>query len=477
MRNVNNQTTSQATKSYGSQTTRNSSRPISAQEILKQGRSVPSPKASPGQFSEVLNPTTSQSVVNTPSQSYNLANDRGHYIRQKIQRDLKEEAAQQATKRLTRQVAKQLFKRLAGPASLLLDAYELYDLAKKTDWRKKQPDQSTELEPRPTGSTGPTVPANWIEQFTWSDAVGAAGGSSWQYRDVGHFSNPGSSSQIIGDPGSNLWSNIGSDPKYRVRPDSTEITAVGPHGSNQWGVNGHWHVPANTTQPGGLRRPRQEGDIAPDTAPGPNPAQRPGHSSNPDRRRQFDQPGRHPYAPSHGPLPTRVPSPTTDPRPSPAGKPRPIAPPMIIGGPGTLPKTNPKPDGHNSTPPGPGEKERKTIANPKSGGLVSWAVGTVTESIDFIEALHDALPDDVKRHYYKDSKGKWRRAKPSASTMLKDLYKNFDKLDLNEALKNVIINQLQDAIIGKLGARAQKEAKPFLELLGRPVGFGTGPAI
>lgn len=142
-----------------------------------------------------------------------------------------------------------------------------------------------------------------------------------------------------------------------------------------------------------------------------------------------------------------------------------------------MPKTLPKPDDHRSKPPGPGDKERKVIANVRNGSLVGWLIGTVTESIDFIEAVHKALPKDVRMHWRKDAKGKWRPVKPAVDVMLADLYQHFDKLDLNEALKNVLIEQLQDAAVGKLGKRAQQEAKPFLEKLGRPVGFGTGPAL
>lgn len=142
----------------------------------------------------------------------------------------------------------------------------------------------------------------------------------------------------------------------------------------------------------------------------------------------------------------------------------------------------PPPSVHENAPPSRGEKERKTVANLRSGSLLGTLVGHVTEGLDFLEAVFDALPPEFKPGWYKihgkGGKEIWvKRWQASPQQMADALWEHFGELDINAAIYNLIANQLEDAFYGKLGKRAQQLAGPLLEQLGRPVGFGTGPAM
>lgn len=140
----------------------------------------------------------------------------------------------------------------------------------------------------------------------------------------------------------------------------------------------------------------------------------------------------------------------------------------------------PAPVNHASTKPPKGTKERKFIANAR--GRIAELFGAMTEWEDFIRALWGALPKKYRTGYYK-LHGKngtvyyKRRRKAGLPEMQRDLWKHFDALDFNDAVWNVAMNQLQDALIGKLGKAQQRAARDWLAKMGRPVGFGTGPGM
>lgn len=172
--------------------------------------------------------------------------------------------------------------------------------------------------------------------------------------------------------------------------------------------------------------------------------------------------------------------------------------PMPIAEPGQSPEV----PTHSEAPPAPGTVERKVKA---TGGFAAIAFGAVTEFSDLVNAIHDALPAMYKEGWYKlhMSQKKWDsipesvkekgyefyssdgktvtfyRKRWEASLLQKsaDIYEHYDKIDINNAVFNIAMNQMQDAAIGKLGAAAQKVAKPWLDLYKRPVGFGFGPAM
>lgn len=134
---------------------------------------------------------------------------------------------------------------------------------------------------------------------------------------------------------------------------------------------------------------------------------------------------------------------------------------------------------HVSRPAPQGTKERKFIANVRAASFLGRVLNFTTESMDMVTAVWEAIPPRYRASQkYSKKKGKWVQIyQPLPQEKMKELWQHFDKVDVNEAIKNIAVNQLEDAAIGKLGAAAQKHAKPVLEQLGRPVGFGTGPAL
>lgn len=134
---------------------------------------------------------------------------------------------------------------------------------------------------------------------------------------------------------------------------------------------------------------------------------------------------------------------------------------------------------HRSKPPEKGTKEKKTIAR---GGLPGEILGWVTEAGDFVDALHDALPKwDQAGGTWVPKQGEGRHngywLKPSLEKKARAVWNHWDAIDPAKALENLALNQLEDMALGKLGKAAQKASKGWLDQLGRPVGFGTGPTL
>jgi hypothetical protein len=90
-------------------------------------------------------------------------------------------------------------------------------------------------------------------------------------------------------------------------------------------------------------------------------------------------------------------------------------------------------------------------------------ISIVTESLDVTNALYDALPDEFKPKFRENQVGK-----------LKTLYRHLDKVDIAQAIQNLLINNAEDAILGRLGKGAGQ-----LNEFDAPSGFGRtiGPAI
>lgn len=233
-----------------------------------------------------------------------------------------------------------------------------------------------------------------------------------------------------------------------------------------WGTNGrYWRLDSPTIDPLNKPRYRIRRDVEPDQG-----GNRPGRRTAPEERTEYVEPVAEPATPETAIAPSVRPNDWSLSADIPVSAGRPPAP--------ARPPVN-----HWSKPPGRSSKERKWhIMNSRLVRVVWGAFGSATEASDLIDALWDALPKSAKSGYYRlHGKGgkvfwKWRH-KVDMKTKARDLWRNYDKLDLSEAIKNIAFDQLQDAAIGKLGKTAQEKARPVLEMLGRPVGFGFGPAL
>lgn len=125
-----------------------------------------------------------------------------------------------------------------------------------------------------------------------------------------------------------------------------------------------------------------------------------------------------------------------------------------------------------------GEKERKfRAADQKLYRILTNAFGAATEAADFVHALWNALPKNRKGGFWwkkdggVDHKGAWM-PKANAFERAKLVYDHFDEIDVAKALRNLAIQQAQDAAIGKANQYVNKTWKPYLDRIKRPVGIG-----
>lgn len=97
-------------------------------------------------------------------------------------------------------------------------------------------------------------------------------------------------------------------------------------------------------------------------------------------------------------------------------------------------------------PPPRSQKEQKIGMGSRAARLLLGALGTYSEFRDFIEAVHSTLPKSAR-------KGK------NLQGMMRDLYHNFDKLRLDKAAQAVILNEIEDRIVGRLAGGASKSLR------------------
>lgn len=109
------------------------------------------------------------------------------------------------------------------------------------------------------------------------------------------------------------------------------------------------------------------------------------------------------------------------------------------------------PNVHVRQKPGPGVKERKGKMR-TAADLAGDVLGGFSEFGDLVDSFYDALPKQYKaKSYYKG-----KRIRPSWKKRWNALYQNFDKVDMNEALNNVVKNEVQDQLIGRASSKANK---------------------
>lgn len=135
---------------------------------------------------------------------------------------------------------------------------------------------------------------------------------------------------------------------------------------------------------------------------------------------------------------------------------------------GTLPRTDtrgvrrwPNPDVTKpSEPPGPKVKERKAKL-PKWFAMLAEAAWEATEVVDLIDALFEALPEDVQASVPRTavtSPSAWKPGIRYAGPLdrARHLYNNLHRLDIEEAVINVVINQIEDALWGRFFGGADR---------------------
>lgn len=113
----------------------------------------------------------------------------------------------------------------------------------------------------------------------------------------------------------------------------------------------------------------------------------------------------------------------------------------------------PPPPPYRPRPPGKGKKEKKQALT-VTGTLVGWLFSTVTELLDVLNCLVDSIDApgkprprwDPTRH---NGQGGWRRPTPQQRAAW--AYQHADRLDVPAFIQCMIANQIEDAIIGRIG--------------------------
>lgn len=103
-------------------------------------------------------------------------------------------------------------------------------------------------------------------------------------------------------------------------------------------------------------------------------------------------------------------------------------------------------------PPPPGTRERKVKVIQGLVLQVQRLAHAGTEFADAVEAIHDALPAELKAKPFYDKHWGWR--KPTITAQANAIYKNFDKVDLDAAVKNLVVNHVTDEVVGRISGRA-----------------------
>ena len=181
-----------------------------------------------------------------------------------------------------------------------------------------------------------------------------------------------------------------------------------------------------------------------------------------------------PGAPAPGPSPSPRPGPEPMPRPQPVPQPRPVPQPEPYTPPIDLEEADasPNPDGgwdrrpptHRQTRPPKRVRERKLILRTGLGKIY----GGITEAVDAIDAVYYAIP------------ARYRRNERTPQAKLAAIYRNVDRLDYDKALRDYLVAQAIDMVVGKTN-RLVNDAyfKAYMKTgqIGPAVGPGYGPGI
>lgn len=127
-------------------------------------------------------------------------------------------------------------------------------------------------------------------------------------------------------------------------------------------------------------------------------------------------------------------------------------------GAGDRPRVSSRPATRHETknrPPRNREKEKKIHVRTVAGG--AWAVlNLITEGLDFLDVLWGALP---KQHKTK--------GRPTPYDKARDIYDNWEAIDVAKAVENYINNQIEDYVYGMIGQQVAKAQG----IIGSPTGL------
>lgn len=102
------------------------------------------------------------------------------------------------------------------------------------------------------------------------------------------------------------------------------------------------------------------------------------------------------------------------------------------------------------SPPGPRVREKK--GSTRFLAVVLFALSQVTEADDAIQAIYDSLPWWARR--FKGRDGRWRTRHFGPDERLEAIYEYFEYVDISDAIDNLISNEIQDQIAGRISRGA-----------------------
>lgn len=141
---------------------------------------------------------------------------------------------------------------------------------------------------------------------------------------------------------------------------------------------------------------------------------------------------------------------------------RPGAPPASAGGKSTRDSSSPGTRNSKQTAfdpfprrPRKGEKEGKIKSEDDLMAIFGRGLGTYSEIGDFIDSLWEALPDYYRTSRYGEYRYRGHRTVP-IHDKFNDIYRNIEHMDWTQAVKNLIYNEVQDQIVGRMIGRTTK---------------------
>lgn len=218
-------------------------------------------------------------------------------------------------------------------------------------------------------------------------------------------------------------------------------------------------------QPNPLVRPAE---IYPSLDPFSAPVYQPEPEPNPVPAWPSHMPGLRPYPNRPRTIPDLQPHPDSSPtensssgepssKPKPDGQPSPA---FDLATGGALPPQKPR----GRTAPNAREKEKKMRLT-SAGRAALTGINAFTEGLDFLNALFSALDPKILAQY------KGRKLTPAQKMEI--LWQNFDHIRVDNALQNLITNEIEDRIIGSIGQKVGQASRAS----GRPIGYQAGPAF
>lgn len=111
--------------------------------------------------------------------------------------------------------------------------------------------------------------------------------------------------------------------------------------------------------------------------------------------------------------------------------------------------------GHRREPPKGKTKETKIRVSPAMIPVLK-AINALTETVDFIEAVHKSLPEEFQARYRNTA---YRATNPTPQQMLRAIVENWHHIAPEDLLYNLLSEHIEDKIFGKIGSLNAETSK------------------